>query len=78
MEELELISQLFSQFFGEYWGVTAFTLLCTICAIAAAFMKAPAESSGAFYRAVYKVVNTLAVNVLKAKNADEVVSGEKK
>lgn len=70
--DFEVLSQLFNSVFGEYWGAVVISLLCTVSAISAAFMSAPSETSGAFYKIVYRFVNALAVNVGKAKNADEV------
>ena len=70
--DFEVLSQLFVSVFGDYWGAVVISLLCTASAIAAAFMSAPTETSGAFYKVVYRFVNALAINVGKAKNADEV------
>ena len=70
--DFEVLSQLFVSVLGEYWGAVIISLLCTISAIAAAFMSAPTETSGTFYKLIYRFVNALAVNVGKAKNADDV------
>lgn len=70
--DFEVLSQLFVSVFGDYWGAVVISLLCTASAIAAAFMSAPTETSGSFYKVVYRFVNALAVNVGKAKNADDV------
>ena len=70
--DFEVLSQLFVSVFGEYWGAVVISLICTVSAISAAFMSAPTETSGVLYQIVYRFVNALAVNVGKAKNADEV------
>lgn len=72
--DFEVLSQLLNTVFGDYWGAVIISLACTVSAICAAFMNAPSETSGAFYKLIYKLVNALAVNVGKAKNADEVVA----
>lgn len=74
--EFSVISQIFTELFGEYWGVVYVSLICTICAIAAAFCPAPTEESSWFYKAVYKVINFFAVNMGKAKNADDAKAEE--
>lgn len=70
--EMEVLSQLFTSVLGEYWGAVILTFVCTVCAIIAAFTPAPTEQSGTIYKLFYKLINTFAVNVGKAKNADEV------
>ena len=52
------------------------TIICTASAIAAAFCPAPTEESSWFYKAIYNVINFFAVNVGKAKNADDVKAQE--
>ena len=76
--DFSVISQIFTELFGEYWGVVGVSLICTICAIVAAFCPAPTEESSWFYKTVYKVVNFFAVNVGKAKNADDAKAEEAK
>lgn len=71
-----MISQLFVELFGDYWGVVSISLVCTVCAIVAAFCPAPTEESSWFYKTVYKVINFFAVNMGKAKNADDVKAEE--
>ena len=71
--DFEVFSQLCVSLLGDYWGAVILSIACTASAICAAFMSAPTETSGAFYKVVYKGINALAVNVGKAKNADEVV-----
>lgn len=76
--DITAFSQLFTGVFGDYWGVVIVTMLCTVCAVIAAFTPAPDEKSGVLYKVFYKVVNILAANVGKATNADEVKHDEKK
>lgn len=72
--DFEVFSQLFTSVLGEYWGAVIISLLCTVSAICAAFMPAPAENAGGFYKIVYRAINALAINVGKAKNADDTPS----
>ena len=74
--DFSVISQVFTELFGEYWGFIVLTIICTVSAIAAAFCPAPTEESSWFYKAIYKVINFFAVNVGKAKNADDVKAQE--
>lgn len=69
--DFTIFTQFFSAAFGDYWGVVILTMICSVCAVISAFTPAPTETSGKLYRAVYAVVNFFAVNVGKAKNADE-------
>ena len=55
--------------FGSYAGLVL--SLMGVCAAVAALLPAPAEDSGLFYRVVYKALNLLAVNVGRARNADD-------
>ena len=71
-----MISQVFTELFGDYWGFIVLTIICTASAITAAFCPAPTEESSWFYKAIYKVINFFAVNVGKAKNADDVKAQE--
>lgn len=43
-----------------------------VCSFVAAFLAAPTENSSKVYKAVYALVNWLALNVGRAKNADDV------
>lgn len=73
-----MISQLFVELFGDYWGIVSLSLVCTVSAIVAAFCPAPTEESSWFYKTMYKVINFFAVNMGKAKNADDVKAEEVK
>ena len=70
------IEQLMVSLFGEQWGIVLCAVLCSACAVIAMFTPAPTADSSAFYRAFYAIVNRLAMNVGKAKNADEVRSSD--
>ena len=70
--DFTVLTQFFSAAFGEYWGAVILTIVCAVSAVIAAFTPAPTESSGKFYRAFYAVVNFFAVNMGRAKNADEI------
>lgn len=74
--DFSVISQIFTELFGDYWGFIVLTVICTFSAIVAAFCPAPTEESSWFYKAIYKVINFFAVNVGKAKNADDVKAQE--
>ena len=76
--DFETISQFFTTLFGEYWGVVSLSIIVSVCAILAAFMKAPDEKSGIIYKCLYKVINWFAANVGKAKNADDAKKLEQK
>ena len=43
-----------------------------VCSFIAAFLSAPSENSSKVYKLIYALVNWLALNVGKAKNADDV------
>ena len=70
MIELSFLTGVLSSMFGEYWSAVIISVIITACAIISAFLKAPTESSGAMYRGFYTIVNMLAVNVFRAKNAN--------
>lgn len=72
--DFETISQFFTTLFGEYWGIVSLSIIVSVSAILAAFMKAPDEKSGIIYKCLYKVINWFAANVGKAKNADDAKS----
>ena len=76
--DFETISQFFTTIFGDYWGVVSLSIIVSVCAILAAFMKAPDENSGVIYKCIYKVINWFAANVGKAKNADDAKKLEQK
>ncbi len=47
------------------------TAAVTVCAAAAAVLPAPREDSGKIYRAAYRVIQWVALNLGKAKNAQD-------
>lgn len=61
--------------FGSYAGLVL--SLMGVCAAVAALLPAPAEGGSVIYRVLYKLLNVLAVNVGKAKNADDVAAQKK-
>ncbi len=56
--------------FGTYAGLVLSVM--GVCAAVSALLPAPSEGSSVFYRVLYKLFNVLAVNVGRAKNADDV------
>lgn len=76
--DFETISQFFTTLFGDYWGVVSLSIIVSVCAILAAFMKAPDEKASIIYKCLYKVINWFAANVGKAKNADDAKKLEQK
>lgn len=71
--DINIIQQYAIQFLGDYWGPVCVVMLCGLCAMISAVMAAPTETSGSTYKALYRVINVLGLNVFKAKNAGEVV-----
>lgn len=45
-----------------------------VCAFVAAFLSAPSENSSKVYKVFYSLVNWCAMNIGKAKNADDVAA----
>ena len=45
-----------------------------VCALICAFLPAPTNESSALYRVAYKLLNWCAMNIGKAKNADDVAA----
>lgn len=62
-----------TEFFGSYAGLVL--SLIGVCAAVAALLPAPSENSGSVYRVLYKLLNVLAANVGRAKNADSGTGG---
>lgn len=70
------MTEFINDVFGSYAGLVL--SLMGVCAAVSALLPAPSESSGAWYRVLYKVLNFFAVNFGKAKNADDAASGSSK
>ena len=64
------------QFFGDYAPLALAVI--GVCAAVAALLPTPGEKSGKIYRALYAALNLLAVNVGKAKNADDAAAEQTK
>ncbi|WP_294558281.1 hypothetical protein [uncultured Mailhella sp.] len=60
---------------GSYAGLVL--SLMGVCAAVAALLPAPSEKSGAVYRVLYRLLNLLAVNVGRARNADDAAQEKK-
>ena len=60
---------------GSYAGLVL--SLMGVCAAVAALLPAPSEESGAVYRVLYRLLNLLAVNVGRARNADDAAQEKK-
>lgn len=63
------MEDLIMQFFGDYAPLVLSVM--GVCAAVAALLPAPGEKTGKVYRAAYAALNLLAVNVGKARNADD-------
>lgn len=51
--------------------VTWITVIVTACAAVAVALPAPKEKSGVAYRTVYRIIQWVALNLGKAKNAQD-------
>ena len=60
---------------GSYAGLVL--SLMGVCAAVAALLPAPSEQSGTVYRVLYRLLNLLAVNVGRARNADDAAQEKK-
>lgn len=69
------MEELISEIFGSYAGLVL--SLMGVCAAVSALLPAPSEKSGAAYRVLYRLLNVLAVNVGRAKNADDAAQERK-
>lgn len=69
------MEELISELFGSYAGIVL--AIIGVCAAVSALLPAPTEDSNVVYRWVYKVLNWLAMNVGKAKNADDAAQEKK-
>ena len=68
------MEQFITDLFGSYAGLVL--SIMGVCAAVAALLPAPAEDSNVVYKGVYRVLNWLAMNVGRAKNADDVQKGQ--
>lgn len=64
------MEEIITELFGSYAGLVLSVM--GVCAAVAALLPAPTEDSNVVYKAVYKVLNWLAMNIGKARNADDV------
>lgn len=69
------MEELISELFGSYAGLVL--AIIGVCAAVSALLPAPTEDSNVVYRWVYKVLNWLAMNIGKAKNADDAAQEKK-
>ena len=69
------MEDLLAELFGSWGGVVL--SLMGVCAAVAALLPAPAQGDSMAYKMVYRVLNLLAVNVGRAKNADEAAEEKK-
>ena len=73
------MEEFINQFFGSYAALVLSVI--GVCAALAALLPAPSNDSNAVYKVVYKILNFLAANIGKAKNASDVnpqPAGEKR
>ena len=52
-------------------GLAWITAAVTVCAAGAAVLPAPGENSGRAYRAAYRLIQWVALNLGKARNAQD-------
>lgn len=63
----------------ESWGIyiaAIISALVAVCALLCTFLSAPTDSSGTFYKGFYTAVQWIALNLGKAKNAQDVPATE--
>lgn len=63
------MEEFISEIFGSYAGLVLSVM--GVCAAVSALLPAPSDSSGTIYRVIYRVLNLLAANVGRARNADD-------
>lgn len=61
----------------EHWLVWVTTIVA-ICAAIAVVLPAPKEESNIVYRAVYRIIQWVALNLGKAKNSEDAKSSKSK
>ena len=69
------MEELLNEIFGSFAGLAL--SLMGVCAAVAALLPAPTGTSGTAYRVLYRVLNLLAVNVGRARNADDAAQEKK-
>lgn len=69
------MEEMITELFGSYAGLVL--AIIGVCAAVSALLPAPTEDSNVVYRWVYKVLNWLAMNIGKAKNADDAAQEKK-
>ena len=69
------MEEMITELFGSYAGLVL--AIMGVCAAVSALLPAPVEDSNVVYRWVYKLLNWLAMNIGKAKNADDAAQEKK-
>ncbi|HJD97259.1 hypothetical protein [Mailhella massiliensis] len=69
------MEEIITEICGSYAGLVL--SLMGVCAAVSALLPAPSAGSGVVYRTAYKLLNLLAVNVGRAKNADDAAQERK-
>lgn len=67
---MDLVTLVSTLGFSEYAG--AASAIVAICSVLSTLLSAPDASANSVYKFLYALVNMLAFNVGKAKNADDV------
>lgn len=65
----KVMEEFINEVFGSYAGLVLSVM--GVCAAVSALLPAPSDASGTWYRALYGVLNFFAVNVGRARNADD-------
>ena len=69
------MEEFINEVFGSYAGLVLSVM--GVCAAVAGVLPAAADASGTWYRTLYRVLNFLAVNVGRARNADDAAKDKK-
>ena len=70
-----VMEEFINEVFGSYAGLVLSVM--GVCAAVSALLPAPSDASGTWYRTLYRVLNFLAVNVGRARNADDAAKDKK-